>query len=184
MRGQSAGGAVSEERGKLVVGADGMHSLVARAVEAPAYRERPSLTCAYYGYWSNLPTSGVELYQRDGRMIITFPTNDGLSVVFVEWPHAEFPAFRADVEGGFARTLELVPELAERTRAARREEPFAGTADLPNFFRKPYGPGWALVGDAGLHRDPITAQGIADAFRDADLLAAAIDDGLGGRYSP
>ena len=66
-------------------------------------------------------------------------------------------------------------------RAGRRAEHFRGTADLPNFFRKPYGPGWALVGDAGYHKDPITAQGISDAFRDAELLTEAIDDGFAGR---
>lgn len=56
-----------------------------------------------------------------------------------------------------------------------------GTGDLPNFFRTPYGPSWALVGDAGYHRDPLTAQGISDAFRDAQLLSEAIDAGLAGR---
>jgi flavin-dependent dehydrogenase len=66
-------------------------------------------------------------------------------------------------------------------RAGRREERFAGTADLPNFFRRPYGPGWALVGDAGFHKDPFLAQGISDAFRDAELLAEALDAGLAGR---
>jgi 2-polyprenyl-6-methoxyphenol hydroxylase-like FAD-dependent oxidoreductase len=65
-------------------------------------------------------------------------------------------------------------------QGARREEPYKGTADFRFFFRRPFGPGWALVGDAGYHRDPITGQGICDAFRDADLLARAIDAGLGG----
>jgi flavin-dependent dehydrogenase len=77
--------------------------------------------------------------------------------------------------------LELVPDFAARIRDGRREERFYGTADLPNFFRKPYGPGWALVGDAGHHKDPFLALGICDAFRDADLLASAIDEGLSGR---
>ena len=54
------------------------------------------------------------------------------------------------------------------------------TTDLPNFFRTAHGPGWALVGDAGRHRDPFLAHGIADAFRDAELLAEAIDVGLSG----
>jgi 2-polyprenyl-6-methoxyphenol hydroxylase-like FAD-dependent oxidoreductase len=60
---------------------------------------------------------------------------------------------------------------------------FRGTADLPNFFRRPYGPGWALAGDAGHHKDPAQAFGIADAFRDAELLAEAIDAGFSGRRS-
>ena len=76
--------------------------------------------------------------------------------------------------------VERAPGLAERVRAGRREERFYGMADLSNFFRKPFGPGWALVGDAGYHKDPITAQGIADALAGAELLAEAIDAGLGG----
>jgi 2-polyprenyl-6-methoxyphenol hydroxylase-like FAD-dependent oxidoreductase len=71
--------------------------------------------------------------------------------------------------------------LAERARAGRREERFTGTAELLNYFRKPYGPGWALVGDAGYHKDPITAQGITDSFRDAELVAEAVDAALSGR---
>lgn len=78
------------------------------------------------------------------------------------------------MEGNFRRALNRAPSLAERMRAGRREERFYGNADLPNVFRKPYGPGWALVGDAGLHRDPITVQGIVDAFRDAELLSDAL----------
>ena len=83
--------------------------------------------------------------------------------------------------GSFLESLELAPDLAERVRSGERSERFRGTADLPFFFRRPYGPGWALVGDAGYHKDPITAQGITDAFRDAELLAHAIDAGLDGR---
>jgi hypothetical protein len=69
-------------------------------------------------------------------------------MVTVNWPRAEFDADRRDVEGAFARAFELVPEFAERLRAATRETRIVGTGDLPNYFRKPYGPGWALVGDA------------------------------------
>lgn len=77
----------------------------------------------------------------------------------------------------------MVPGLAERVSAGKREERFLGTADLPNFMRKPYGPGWALVGDAGDHKYPITARGISDAFRDAELLANAVDEALSGQRS-
>ena len=66
-------------------------------------------------------------------------------------------------------------------KAGKRETKFAGTADQPNFFRKPYGPGWALVGDAGYHRDFGTGLGITDAFRDVELLVDAIDDGFAGK---
>ena len=77
--------------------------------------------------------------------------------------------------------VDAIPEFGERVRNGRREERYQGATDLPNFFRKPYGPGWALVGDAGCHKDPCFALGICDAFRDVDLLADAIDAALSGR---
>jgi flavin-dependent dehydrogenase len=180
IRGSNAGGAVCEEHARMVIGADGMHSMVARAVDAPRYNEAPSLTCSYYSYWSDIPWDGFELYVREGRAIIVLPTNDNMVCIAVQWPHQEFETFRADIEANFMQTLELAPGLSMRVRAGRREQRFIGTADLPNFYRKPYGDGWALVGDAGYHKDPHTGQGITDALRDAELLAEAIDAGFRG----
>jgi 2-polyprenyl-6-methoxyphenol hydroxylase-like FAD-dependent oxidoreductase len=181
LRGHTAGGATVTERSRVVVGADGRHSLVAKAVQAPRYHERPTIAAGYYAYWGGLPAEGFQGYIRPPRAIGVAPTNDGLTMVTVNWPRTEFDANRRDVEGAFARAFELVPEFAERLRAATRETRIVGTGDLPNYFRKPYGPGWALVGDAGYHKDPITAQGISDAFRDAEALAAGLDDALSGR---
>ena len=87
---------------------------------------------------------------------------------------------RSNLDECFRATIALAPGLAERVANARREERFVGTADLPGYFRRPYGPGWALVGDAGYHRDPIVGQGISDAFRDAELLADALQRGCSG----
>ena len=95
-------------------------------------------------------------------------------MLVVGWPYAESNAYKADVEANYLKTLELAPEFADRVRGATREERFAG-GSVPNFFRKPYGPGWALVGDAGYNKDPITAQGIPDAFHDAELCSTALD---------
>ena len=181
VRGRSRAGSAIAERARIVVGADGLHSLVARVVHAPEYATKPSLACWYYSYWSGVPATGVEYYVRPGRAFGIIPTNDGLVCIPAAWTHAEFAAYRADVEGGHRATLELVPALAERVRRGRREERFVGTADVPAYFRKPYGTGWALAGDAGYHKDPITGQGISDAFRDAGLLAEAIDDGFAER---
>ena len=105
-----------------------------------------------------------------------------LTLLVVGWPYAESTAYKADVEANYLKTLELAPEFAERVRAATREERFAGGVGA-ELFRKPYGPGWALVGDAGYKKDPITAQGISDAFRDAELCAAALDDSFSGGRS-
>ena len=166
------------EQARIVIGADGMRSFVARSVQAASYNLRPALTCAYYSYWSDLPLAGAELYPRPDRMIILGLTNDGQTSVTVFWPNAAFAQVRTDIERHFTQALEIVPGLAERVRNGKRTEQFYGSGDLPFFFRKPFGPGWALVGDAGYHKDPITAQGITDAFHDAEVLAAAIDDGF------
>jgi flavin-dependent dehydrogenase len=128
-----------------------------------------------------VPVGGVEICPRDGREVIAFPTNDRLTLVIVLWPRGEFQEVRGAVEDSYLKALDLVPSLAERVRGGKREERFYGTAETPNFFRKPYGAGWALVGDAGYHKDPITAQGITDGFRDAELLAEALDAWLAGR---
>ena len=169
------------ERARITVGADGRNSPLARAVSAVAYDRMPALTCWYFSYWSGVPLDGLELYYRDRNALFLFPTNDGLTAVFIVWPISEFARVRQNVHAGFMQALELVPDFSARIRNGRREERFYGTADVPNFFRKPYGPGWALVGDAGHHKDPFLALGVCDAFRDADLLASAIDEGLSGR---
>jgi flavin-dependent dehydrogenase len=181
VRGRQRGGADVAEEARLVVGADGLHSIVARAVQAPEYDARPTLACWYYAYWSGVSLDGVTFAARDGRAIGLMPTNDGLVCVPVAVAARDFPSFRTDFEANYLATIELAPPIAERVRAGRREEEFRAMSDVPNLFRRPYGPGWALVGDAGYHKDPINAQGISDAFRDAELLTEAIDDGLGGR---
>jgi flavin-dependent dehydrogenase len=114
-------------------------------------------------------------------VVFVFPTNGGLTAVFIGWPISEFGRVRRNVAAGFMSVLESIPVLEQRIRNGRQEERFYGTADTPNFFRKPYGPGWALVGDAGHHKDPYMALGICDALRDAELLASAIEEGLSGR---
>jgi flavin-dependent dehydrogenase len=170
-----------EERATIVIGADGLNSRVAARVGAPVYDDMGTLTCAYYTYWSGAAMDGVELYVRPGAMIVAAPTNDGKVVTIVLWPSARFREIRTDIERHFHEALALAPPLAERIRGATRAERFRGTGRLPNFFRRPHGDGWALVGDAGHHKDPILALGISDAFRDAELLAIAVDTGLSGR---
>ncbi len=96
-----------------------------------------------------------------------------LTLLVVGWPIAEREANKTDVEGNYLKTLELAPDFADRVRAATEWSGSIGAA-TPNFFRKPYGPGWALIGDAGYCKDPITAQGIRDAFRDAEACATAL----------
>ena len=183
IRGHGRAGPTVTESARVVVGADGRHSLVAHAVRPEQYHEKPPLLAGYYAYWSGLPVHGrFENYVRPDRAFAAWPTNDDLTLVVGGWPYAEFEANKRDVEGNFLAMLELAPSFAERLRAGTRETRFAGAA-VANYFRRPYGPGWALVGDAGYNRDFITAQGIHDAFRDAELCAAALDEALSGGWA-
>jgi 2-polyprenyl-6-methoxyphenol hydroxylase-like FAD-dependent oxidoreductase len=181
IRGNRPGGAAVTERARVVIGADGLRSLVAQAVDAPGYREKAPLLAAYYSYWSGLPMEGrFEVYSRPHRAFAAWPTNDGLTLVIGGWPYSEFEAKKADIERHFLEVIDLAPDFADRLRGARREERFAGMA-VPGYFRKPFGQGWALVGDAGYNKDFITAQGIQDAFRDAERCARALDEAWSGR---
>ena len=183
IKGRTRSGTAVEERATVVIGADGRHSMVAEAVQSPRYYEKPPLLAAYYSYWSGLPMNGrFETFIRPNRGSAAVETHDGLTVVIAGWPHAEFEANKRDVEGNYHKVLEMTPEFAARIRAAKRESAFAG-ATLPNFFRKPFGPGWALVGDAGYNKDPITAQGITDAFLDAERVSTALDETFTGARS-
>jgi 2-polyprenyl-6-methoxyphenol hydroxylase-like FAD-dependent oxidoreductase len=182
LRGRDKGGRTVTEHSRVVVGADGLHSLVAKAVSAQQYNEKPQLNASYYTYWSGLPMNGrFEAYLRDrpARAFSAAPTNDGLTLVIGGWPFAEFAANKKDIEGNYLEIFELVPSFAERIRGAKREARFIGTA-VPNFFRKPFGRGWVLVGDAGYNKDFTTAQGTQDAFRDAELCAGALDESFSG----
>ncbi len=180
IRGHSKAGGPVCERARVVIGADGRHSAVAGAVRPQQYNERPPLLASYYTYWSGLPMQGrFEIYIRPNRGFAAVPTHDGLTLVIAGWPYAEFEANKGDIEGNYLKALALAPEFAARVRSAKREARFAGAA-VPNYFRKPHGPGWALVGDAGYNKDPITAQGITDAFRDAERCALALDEVFSG----
>jgi 2-polyprenyl-6-methoxyphenol hydroxylase-like FAD-dependent oxidoreductase len=181
IRGRTASGAAVEERARIVIGADGVHSLVAKRVRAREYDTEPVLACGYYSYFADVEQQDIELYVRDRCAFACAPTHDGLHMLVVNWPGADFEAVRADVEGHVARAIDTAPEFAARLRAGRRADRWYGAAGVPNYFRTPYGDGWALAGDAGYCRDPITAQGISDAFADAESLARAIDDGSSGR---
>jgi 2-polyprenyl-6-methoxyphenol hydroxylase-like FAD-dependent oxidoreductase len=180
IRGHGSDGRSFTEHARVVVGADGRHSLVARTVQPARYHEKPPLLYAYYSYWSGLDMDGrFQTWVRPDRAFAAWPTHDDLTLVIGGWPSAEQAANRADVEGEFHKMLELVPAFADRVRGARRVDRLTG-AGVANYFRQPYGPGWALVGDAGYNKDFITAQGMHDAFRDAELCATALEESFSG----
>jgi 2-polyprenyl-6-methoxyphenol hydroxylase-like FAD-dependent oxidoreductase len=180
IRGHGRQGSEAEYKARIVVGADGRHSAVAAAAGAETYNARPVKTCCYYSFWRGIPPHLTAIHARDRRVLVTTPTNDGLTIAIVIFPIEEFDTVKRDIEGRFMAAMDQAPYLAEMLRAGERVERFYGTGDIENFFRKPFGDGWALAGDAGYHKDPCTAQGISDAFRSAEWLADAIRAGLSG----
>ena len=174
LRGHADGGSAVVERARVVIGADGHNSRVARAVNAARYHEKPVLENAFYSFWRDLPVDAFTTVIRGDRGFAAIPTNDDLTLLLVGCPFAQASHFRRDVEASYFEAIKRDPEWAESLAGATRVERFTG-GGVPNFYRKPYGPGWALVGDAGYTKDPITAQGICNAFADAERVAAALD---------
>ncbi|MFE9812656.1 NAD(P)/FAD-dependent oxidoreductase [Streptomyces sp. NPDC005227] len=171
-------GTVTTEGARLVVGADGMRSLVARKTGAPNVIEHPRMTCTYYSYWAGVP-SDFELYERTGRWIGVLPTNDDLTLLMAYFPQEDFGHVRKAVEPAYLDAFRTTaPELYERMQAGERVEQLYGTGHQDNYFRKAYGPGWVLVGDAVNHKDSITARGITEAFVQAQTLTDAIGQNL------
>ncbi|MQY10376.1 hypothetical protein SRB5_04840 [Streptomyces sp. RB5] len=163
-----------EERAVLVVGADGMRSLVAAQARAATLIEDPELTCAYYTYWEGV-ADHFELYEAPGRWIGAIPTHDGSTLIGAYFPQSEFPRVRADARAAYLDAVRsAAPALAGRLAGLSPLERLYGTGTQRNFFRRASGPGWALVGDAAHHKDSITARGITDSFRQAQALADAI----------
>jgi 2-polyprenyl-6-methoxyphenol hydroxylase-like FAD-dependent oxidoreductase len=182
IRGHGPDGTSIDDLAPVVIGADGRSSKVARAVGAPEYNAKPMLQQSFYTYFRNLPVDGMEIFVRPDRGWAAIPTNDDLTLVVVGWAAAEAAAYKADPEGNFLRTLDLVPEFAARVNDAERVARFTA-GSVPNFFRVSHGPGWVLVGDAGYTKDPITAQGMSDAFYDAERCTTALDAVLSGARS-
>jgi flavin-dependent dehydrogenase len=160
----------------LVIGADGIGSAVARLAGAPVLRESQHATASVFGYWSGIGTSGYHWHYVPGASVGTIPTNAGLHCIFASVPPATYRgAFRGAPMEAFRATLNRVaPDLSARVGAGARAGTLSVFAGRRGFFRQAYGPGWALVGDAGYFKDPLTAHGITDALRDAELLSDAV----------
>lgn len=179
---ETADGELVEERARVVVGADGARSRVAEAVGAASYDVVEPECFIYYSYWTGVPDTGF--HSRIGlnqQQVGLWPTNDGRTMVAVMRTRDRYSEFRRDVEKNFHEVVEqVVPDLAEQVRAGERVERFIGSRYPDNYYREAAGPGWALVGDAGYHKDPFTGKGMSDAFVHAELLAEKIAEGLGG----
>lgn len=163
----------------LVIGADGRQSRLARLVGAKSYLEGTGCSGYVYGYYSGMENDGTHWYFEDQAAAGAIPSNDGQHCVFVGVPRDQFPmTFRDDLEWGFLRTAAVnSPRLRRQLEKATRVSRLRGFAGTPGFLRQSFGAGWALVGDAGYFKDPLTAHGITDALRDAELLSHAVLDG-------
>lgn len=180
IQGRTQAGRVVTERADIVVGADGMNSLLARKVGAEKYDAQPPQSFYYYAYWSELPVEGLEAHLKHHNFVLAFPTHDELTCLVVGRPMTYFRGFRREIRESYMDVLEHAPRLLEAVQGREPESPFYGMP-VPNFFREPFGPGWALVGDAGLCVDPLQGHGIKDAFRDSQWLVEALDAGFSGR---
>jgi 2-polyprenyl-6-methoxyphenol hydroxylase-like FAD-dependent oxidoreductase len=162
-------------RGRVIVGADGLASTVARGVGAEVIEDRGRGGAVRYTYYDGPAWNGIELFIADRALVGVFPTHHDQACVWVgtPWADATTKRFAADLEAA-------APALAERLRSGRRTAPVLGKLRMPNHRRRAHGPGWALVGDAGHHRDAVTGYGLSDAYRDAEFLAVALDRYLRG----
>lgn len=186
IRGRERDGKFVAEKARIVIGADGTNSIVARSVNAEEYNCKDPIAMTYWAYWSGVPKDDVDLefYLRLGRTVYVVPTNDDLTLIGVNWGANELDEINKDREGNYHKVLkELTPGVAERMSQGKRESAFVGGA-RPNYFRKPFGPGWALVGDASSGYEPYVAQGIANSFRQAEYLAEDLDRVFSNGNSP
>ena len=162
-------------RSRLTIGADGLQSTVARRANATIYRSGTSSSALFYSYWSGMEVEGYEWFFRPGLSGGIIPTNDERACVWVGAPTEGFRRElfvdgKPSIERAFARLNHPAAARLETGRA----QGFRAFRGRPGFFRQAWGPGWALVGDSGYFKDPLSAHGISDAFRDAELLARAI----------
>ncbi len=166
---------VTEVAADLVIGADGVRSKVARLLGLEADYVAPAAGCIIYSYWPDVPLSGYHWYYRPGVSVGTIATNGGDTCLAAMIPQARFVERKHEgLEALHLETMhEISPELAEHVASARPSDKLRAFAGVPGFLRRAVGPGWALVGDAAYFRDPITAHGITDAFREAELLSRA-----------
>lgn len=178
--GSDASAAAVEFQARLVVGADGTSSAVARAADAAVLDKHSHAQGTIWAYFSKVPIDGLEFYARPNRMMLASATNDGQTLVGCCVHLDDFARLAKDPDVSLrAEFMALTPSLGARIEAGHRESRWLARA-TPGLRRQASGPGWALVGDAGLTMDPITAAGISNAFRDAELLSDAIHEGLTG----
>jgi flavin-dependent dehydrogenase len=163
-------------RAALTVGADGIGSVVARDVNATTLVRGEAASALLYRYVAGMPADGYVWAYGDAVAAGLIPTNDDETCVFVSTTPELMRGLRSrGQDGAFESLLEAVdPTVADLVRAGIPASRLHGWRGVPGHVRRSFGPGWALVGDAGYFKDPISTHGITDALRDAELLADAV----------
>ena len=157
-------------RSRLLVGADGRGSTVARLAGVRG-RVRPHNRFFYWAYWRGVePVDTVNrLWLLDPDGAAHFPNEDGIAVLVAGFHRARLPEVRADLEGSYLRHIESLPDGPDLSGAERISK-LVGKLEMPNVIRPAARPGVAFVGDAALACDPLVGVGLTFAFQTAEWL--------------
>jgi flavin-dependent dehydrogenase len=173
-----------EYTAKVIVGADGVNSFMAKEVNAEAEYQQPVTRAMYYAYYKGLRSNegpAAEFHYRGNTLVYCFPCDSNLTLIAASIPIDQFASFKQNVEEEFNGIVNSMEALSDRFNKAEREGPIRGSGNIPGYLRIPYGNGWALVGDAGMVMDPWSGQGIDQATTHSVMLADSLDNYFSGK---
>jgi flavin-dependent dehydrogenase len=171
---------------RVVVGADGINSIVAKKVQPPVEKYEPVRRAMYYAYYTGFdpqPGPAAEFHYRGNRLAYVFPSDGDLTLLALSVPIDEFWEFKRDPESRLNTGLEKMSGIAARFGRAKRVGPVRGTGKIPGYQRVPFGAGWVMVGDSEQIMDPWSGQGIDQASTHAIMAAESLDRWLSGKLS-
>lgn len=163
--------------GRVIIGADGRYSKVAKQVKAKRLFTADRMLPAYYAYFEKvdpLPIPAVEWYWNKGDIIFCTPTDSALHSIIVMPPYEEHRAWTADPLNCLLERIHRTENLSVRLKQAQLHSKVRGIGSIPMHLYQAYGDGWALVGDAGALVHPVSGTGMDDAVSSAEYLAQAL----------
>jgi 2-polyprenyl-6-methoxyphenol hydroxylase-like FAD-dependent oxidoreductase len=175
-----------KERAKIIIGADGINSFLAKEVNAQTEHNAPINRAMYYAYYRGIKAKdgpAAEFHYKENTLVYCFPCDNNLTLVAASIPIVQFATFKGNLETEFDNVLKSMVALAPRIQNAIRESPIRGSGNIPGYLRIPYGKGWALVGDSGMVMDPWSGQGMDQASTHALYLAKYLDNYLSGHQN-